>query len=908
MANTIIPEKIKSSSTFANVDAKYGPYEASGGQTALQVADAQLSGGVVDLRTAGLTVGIKQSDGSIKEYWYQPNQSNVLELVEKGGGDGTSDYINLENKPSINGVALQGNKISAQLGLATTEQGAKADSAIQCISKGSIPLFPDENKVVDIPVDIVSAHATQVSYTQQPSATIDQFKVLQLEIPQGTPGHNPNLGTFDISDIIADPTSPTPTEDGDYIVVIDINAVSPRLPKEIYLWNGSQWIATGEAPTATFASGEVVSNVSIIKDFSGGVNDIANAEIVKTLKQSQDLVVNKYTVVEAEIDLTGYGSKSGYHYSRNNVDGSYVFQFTSNSSSIYYDPIPIPPTANYIKITFKSKTTSTGRKILFTGDVSYNNETHLPESADIFAYYTEGNYVTTSGVVTDITIIQPITEQMKYLCFSCINTSTDVHVYSQQYVLNENSIPVLQDVLGDKFGVKKVINSDNIYQTLYESNFRLDFDRVYKERLKCLIGGNFKTFTRLSSSELQSLPIKNLLFDGLNFMPILNSDRFGFDNTIYVSPSGTGTGIYETDPTNLIDAINKGNGSTIVLEPSVYKVKGVTISDISVKMKCIHGKAIFAMELDNFIYEDVTGSDNVKSAAYTKNIKKIFERIGEDYIMLEEVATLSECNEKPSTFYNDKINSTVYIHPNTDVANIIITHQTDGNKSLFNLSSTKDVDKDDVIFENIDFLGGMHTIQVFTNINLKMVRCRILGPHGRSYYVGEEEKSEGSNCLWVRSYNDKKCTSIAIECVCKYADYDGFNYHGNTGFVEINCVSGYHGFGEFSASNSQASTAHEDCVGFRVGGTYYNSNSSCVADVGDSTSVNSNCCTIQTLSNKGGFGVSTNAVMYLFGCSSLDTDKGANVYHAPESSDTAIIYSFLCDLEGIDDSTPLPLN
>ncbi len=34
-----------------------------------------------------------------------------------GGGSGTSNYEDLQNKPSINGSVLKGNKTSAQLGL-----------------------------------------------------------------------------------------------------------------------------------------------------------------------------------------------------------------------------------------------------------------------------------------------------------------------------------------------------------------------------------------------------------------------------------------------------------------------------------------------------------------------------------------------------------------------------------------------------------------------------------------------------------------------------------------------------------------------------------------------------------------------------------------------------------------------
>ena len=42
-----------------------------------------------------------------------------------------SDYNNLANKPKINDIVLEGDKTYSDLGLASAEQGAKADSAVQ---------------------------------------------------------------------------------------------------------------------------------------------------------------------------------------------------------------------------------------------------------------------------------------------------------------------------------------------------------------------------------------------------------------------------------------------------------------------------------------------------------------------------------------------------------------------------------------------------------------------------------------------------------------------------------------------------------------------------------------------------------------------------------------------------------
>jgi hypothetical protein len=57
------------------------------------------------------------------------------EWVAGGSGGGTTNYNNLSNKPRINNVELSGNKTSGDLGLATSAQGAKADSALQSFTE-----------------------------------------------------------------------------------------------------------------------------------------------------------------------------------------------------------------------------------------------------------------------------------------------------------------------------------------------------------------------------------------------------------------------------------------------------------------------------------------------------------------------------------------------------------------------------------------------------------------------------------------------------------------------------------------------------------------------------------------------------------------------------------------------------
>ena len=94
-----------------------------------------------------------------------------------GGGGGTSNYNDLSNRPSVNNTVLTGNKTSAQLGLASSEQGGKADTAIQGIKVNSSTVNPDSNKVVSITVPTsaadVSALPASTKYAAALSLTIN---------------------------------------------------------------------------------------------------------------------------------------------------------------------------------------------------------------------------------------------------------------------------------------------------------------------------------------------------------------------------------------------------------------------------------------------------------------------------------------------------------------------------------------------------------------------------------------------------------------------------------------------------------------------------------------------------------------------------------------------------------------
>lgn len=121
-----------------------------------------------------------------------------------GGGGGsteTDDYNNLKNKPKINGTKLEGNLSLSDIGAATSDQGdkadsavqpedlgsaaaadtsdfataaqgGKADSAIQGIKVNSTTVNPDGNKVVNITIPTKAADVSALPDTTKYAAAL----------------------------------------------------------------------------------------------------------------------------------------------------------------------------------------------------------------------------------------------------------------------------------------------------------------------------------------------------------------------------------------------------------------------------------------------------------------------------------------------------------------------------------------------------------------------------------------------------------------------------------------------------------------------------------------------------------------------------------------------------------------
>ena len=91
-----------------------------------------------------------------------------------GGGGGTTDYLDLDNKPQINGNTLTGNKTAAQLGLGTYSMPA-----------GGIPKT-DLTSAVQTSLSKADTALQSVPSTYRTAAAQDMIDAGKLSIAQGS--------------------------------------------------------------------------------------------------------------------------------------------------------------------------------------------------------------------------------------------------------------------------------------------------------------------------------------------------------------------------------------------------------------------------------------------------------------------------------------------------------------------------------------------------------------------------------------------------------------------------------------------------------------------------------------------------------------------------------------------------
>lgn len=231
-------------------------------------------------------------------------------------------------------------------------------------------------------------------------------------------------------------------------------------------------------------------------------------------------------------------------------------------------------------------------------------------------------------------------------------------------------------------------------------------------------------------------------------------------------------------------------------------------------------------------------------------------------LITTQVNSIAECQSTPNSFYYDAaFPRRMYVNlidgsapTSSDVvvltAVVLARHSAPSQK---------------VYFENIDTIGGSAGGITARNTDADAVLiAKNCGAFGSS--------KNGFDVLDVG-------ICLTIDCVAAYNTNDGFNYTAFNGisphFIEVNGV----GYRNKEVGTGNGSTSHDDCVGFRINGNYFENNGPGMVDVGNAVTHSVN---ISSTSNAT-YGVqsSGNAIVEVNGLNSrnnnIDVDGSSSV-------------------------------
>ena len=257
-----------------------------------------------------------------------------------GGEQGTMDYNELENKPSINNVTLSGNKTAGDLGFATVAtSGSYEDLSNKPtignatitftqggVQKGSLTTNQTDNSTISLDITTVVDNVTTQSSTSALSANMG--KELQDEINNlkargrylslwncatGLPATNPTVspynyatGDYFIVGTVAVSGQTNYRPDGSSYTIgvasttVETSAVSPD---DTYIYDGTHWILQyNTQKTVSFANiaGQPTDNSNLAAALNAKANT-ADLATVATTGDYDDLL-NKPAIPAAQVN------------------------------------------------------------------------------------------------------------------------------------------------------------------------------------------------------------------------------------------------------------------------------------------------------------------------------------------------------------------------------------------------------------------------------------------------------------------------------------------------------------------------------------------------------------------------------------------------------------------------------
>lgn len=246
-----------------------------------------------------------------------------------------------------------------------------------------------------------------------------------------------------------------------------------------------------------------------------------------------------------------------------------------------------------------------------------------------------------------------------------------------------------------------------------------------------------------------------------------------------------------------------------------------------------------------------------------------------DGIALLTATSLADCASTPGSWWAD--GTSVFIHTATgdrpDNWKLFVLLQAD---MLTVPIPTTETFK--LYMEGIEFYGGHESV------------LRVTGSRSRKVdFIGVDCGFHWNTGGTRHDAVDFNYTNLTILQRCSSTDSrrDGINYGDNwdfanppSYFVEIDVRSGRHGLGPGGDSSFNASTAHNNFRGIRLGGVYHTTMGGVVADAHGVKSVNLGCVAFDSRVGTGGYldsGFSSigndNTEMWLYGCRAFGSGR-----------------------------------
>lgn len=381
--------------------------------------------------------------------------------------------------------------------------------------------------------------------------------------------------------------------------------------------------------------------------------------------------------------------------------------------------------------------------------------------------------------------------------------------------------------------------------------------------------------------------------DGYKFYTNYKKERFKNQstNTYFVSSKGndTNNGLSENAPfKQLSKALSTAtnNDTIVLLEGDYYRdsINGVVFNkNINIVTK---GKVRVFIANNDHSYTKTAGYTNVYQAVRSNIFKVIDAEIDENGLELAKVNSITEVDALPGSYYVD-VSNNFYVHtyssdaPNhTNIVALLVANSwivTNINQNI------------QFYMENLKIFGGQSG--TFT-INPESNNTALVCLDGVELYHGA---GLGDNGNLLNGYTG---TIILNKCIGMYGEKDGFNYKKTSlsanssypapKFIEIDCISANNGLKNRipnQDASHNGSTAHNNCLGIRMNGAYYNNMGGNVADVGTGCkTLNFDClaydsaCEYNNEKNTDFTAQQAGAEVWLINCKAYNSTSKFNIY------------------------------